>query len=419
VSKELIWKSYILLNFFGFSALSAIASQGENSLKKANLSALKPPRWSQSWSKKMQGAISELSVSRSGEVVLAATIPDLDLPGGVKTPLLLRLGKNGHADWQITLKSPVKEMDLSADGSLAVTVTYDHLLQAYSPGGQVLWSAPGLCKPMILNGPKKILCAHDDEAEPKIAFDVWDWKGKKLLSYPIEGDVFALKISPDEKWIALGLSNGEVLLLNSEFQLVSKKQLDGEVMDVALASSPDLASSSVDSSSGSALKGGSRGGAHLAVLYRDSEKNQKITLLDAAGGVIQTIAPSFKAQQLEVSLDGQAVYYYGNTSQGQWAGGVRAPFKQETWKRGEHDSSDYSAPIHVFSHGIWMGYEKHTDQQRESHILALNSQGEVSWDIAIPKSPEAYIYTHRPVSSPSGIVVATDDGRLSFFKLMN
>ena len=396
-----------------------MASQGENSVKKVHLPPPKLPRWSQSWSKKMQGAIAELSVSHSGEVVLAATIPDLDLQGAVKTPLLIRLGQNGHVDWQTQLKSPVKEMDLSADGSLAVTVTYDHLLQAYSPKGQVLWSVPALCKPIILNGPKKILCYHDDDAEPKIAFDVFDWKGKKLLSYPIEGDIFTLKISSDEKWVLLGLSHGEVALLNSEFQLVRTQQLEGEVIDVALASSAEGSKTLGDPSHGMEPRGLSGTGAHFAVLYRDTEKNQKITLFNSSGGVMGTVSPTFKAQQLEMSWDGLSIYYYGNTSQGQWAGGMKAPFKKESWRRGEHDSSDYSAPIHVFAHGIWMGYEKQAEQQRESHILALNAQGDVSWDISIPKSPEAYIYTHRPVSSPSGIVVATDDGRLSFFRLMN
>ena len=418
MSKELIWNSYILLILSGVTALWGGDSFGETGIKKPFSTPIKSPHWRSVWSKKMQGAISELALSGHGDVVLVATLPDSDLGNGPKTPLLFRLGKNGHQDWQVRLKSPVQEMDLSADATLAVTSQLDRQLMAYGVNGELLWSLPASCKPMILNSLKKILCSHDDPASSGVAFDVLDWKGKKLLSYPARGDLLALKVSWDEKRTALGFAQGDVVVLDSEFQSLISKRIEGEIIDVAVSSLLPV-SSTLNPFAAEKVSGKEQEvSAQVAVLYRDLEKSLKITLLDSSGKVIQTLTPSFKAQQLEMSSQGNALYYYGNTSQGQWVGSVKTPFKQEEWKRGEKTPSDYIAPLHVGSSGVWMGYEKQLTDQRESHLLSLNSQGEVRWDLSIPRSPQSYIYTHRPVSLLPGVVVATDDGKLSLLQLV-
>ena len=433
MSKELIWKSDILLVLWAVIGLWAGEGYAQVSSKKPLAVHSKGPHWQSIWSKKMQGAISELAVSPQADVVIVATLPDSDSSSG-KTPLLLRLGKNGQQHWQVRLKSPVREMDLSPDGSLLVVSHFDHQLQAYGSQGELLWNAPLSCKPIVLQSLKKILCYHDDHSDSQVAFDVLDWRGKKILSHPTRSEVVALKVAADQKQIGFVTAQGEVRVLNSEFQIIQSQQIEGEVIDVAVASSVPLPAASPPPLSIPQLllkttpQTGDQALSHpqaqdlsaqFAVLYRDLEKNLKVSVFNSSAQLIQTLAPSFKAQQLELSAQGSILYYYGNTSQGQWVGSSQAPFKKEDWKRGEKIPSDYIAPLHVGSDTVWMGYEKQVSNQRESRLLALNTGGDVSWDLSIPKASQAYIYTHHPVFSLPGVLVATDDGKLSLFQWMN
>jgi hypothetical protein len=82
------------------------------------------------------------------------------------------LGSQGRLLWQNKMRFPVKELDLSKDGSLSVVGTFGNEILGLNAKGKTLWSVEATCKPIILNESKRVLCYHDDDAEPSVAFGV-------------------------------------------------------------------------------------------------------------------------------------------------------------------------------------------------------------------------------------------------------
>ena len=186
------------------------------------------------WTRKSPGLLTDLNISRDGSTILVATVPDRDS---------VEVGANRSRNYaaiysgegkllaQIEMPAQIKSQTLSADGSLAIIATYDDTIRGYDRSGKQVWQHEGICKPYALTSVHKILCFHDDDSEPELAFEILDWQGNKVGSYPVKLDSLMLKVAEDEKHFLVGLNHGKLLLFNSEFQLVWKKSVEGELTD--------------------------------------------------------------------------------------------------------------------------------------------------------------------------------------------
>jgi hypothetical protein len=343
----------------------------------------------------MPGAISEFSISNQGKAVLVATNPDPDIENTAHRYLLSRYSTQGKLEWKVPLATSVKGLDFSDDATLAVVATYDNEILAFSPSGKMLWKVEGICKPIILNEARKILCYHDDDAEPHTAFDVMDWSGKVLFSYPIKEDILALKVSSDQKHIVLALIHGQVSLIDFNFQSRWMRKVDGEVIDVSVSSAENP---------------------QVAVLYR-SHGQQKISVFNSKGELLGSAAPSFLSTQVEISPLGQSVFYYGNSAKGQFLGQINPVTFQEDWKFGESFPTDYSGSIFVSAKRVFMGFEEVTPATRRSRLSAFEPNGSLKWSLILPANEGAYLYGHRVSIAHSLIAVATDDGKLNLYRM--
>jgi len=350
------------------------------------------------WSKKLRGAISDLRVSKNGKAILVATIPDVDIAGSAPKPLMTRLDEHGKQLWEVVLKSPPKDQDVSADGTLTIVSNYENQLIRLDDEGQVIWTREGMCRPRVLSAAKRILCYHDDDADPKIAFDLYNFEGKKEYSYPIADDIIALKVAADEKHWVIGLSQGFFVGFNLPYNVLVKGRVDGEIIDVAMAS-------------GEAPK--------IAVLYRKQDQSQKIALFDSTGKAVGTQPPKFRAIQIEMDESGGALFYYGNNAQGQHVGRFSlSPFK-ELWTQGGDVAAYYSSSILVGPHEVFMGFEAISSQDRKSHFLAYDYSGNLKWDLPIATDEGAYLYSQKMAPANKLWVIGTDDARVSAFGLLS
>jgi hypothetical protein len=130
------------------------------------------------WKKQMPGLITDLTTSGDGKNVLVATAPNREaVPGGSGRYELILMRDDGKTAWRRPLNSPVKAQAISRDGSLIVISTYDDQIVGIDSKGATRWSVDGMCRPHVLEKSGKVICYHDDDAEPGIAFRVIDKGG--------------------------------------------------------------------------------------------------------------------------------------------------------------------------------------------------------------------------------------------------
>ena len=355
------------------------------------------------WSRRMDGAISSLSVSRSGQDISVVTLPEPDIEGSSNRPFLTRLEATGKVLWKVPLHSLIREQDLSEDGSLLVVSNYEDQIMGYNKQGKLLWSVPGTCKPKILNSLHRILCYHDDDSEPKTAFDLLDWSGQKIQSYPITDDILALTVSNDEKTVLLGLTKGKVILLGTDLRLIWEKKVAGEVIDLATSHFDPL-----------------EGEFKAVALYHSPElpHGVGVTVFDRQGTTLQTFSLGFRASDLEVDPTGKIGYFYGNGPSGQILSGFALNTAQEIWKKGVTYSTAYSYPILATPGWAALGIEEHHDLIRQIRLRAYNPKGNLEWNVILAADEEAYLYSHRVAAGPSWIIVGTDDAKLTLYEII-
>ncbi len=379
------------------------------------------------WTKRMKGAISGLALSRSGKQILVATHPDGDIPGTARTSLLSLWSTQGKLLWEQRTGFPIKDFAISAGGELIVLTTYEDELIGLDSRGRRIWKTSGLCKPYVIQDPKRVLCYHDDDSEPQTAFDILDWRGQPLGQFPIQGDVVAFKLSESQKNLAIGLTGGEVVLLGQDFKPLWQKKIDGEVIDLAVSNSTSVADAkaSVPALAPAPLVSPSVSSVpvfgepfKVAVLVRTEKKTQKLIFFNEKGEFIGEFAPSFSAEQLELSPSGGFAYFYGNSSAGQWVSGVSSKDLKELWRQGESSYSRYSGSINLSPGLVWMGVERSIEKpvNRESRVVVFDEAGKKVYDLPLPKDDTAYIFSHRISMVPNWFVVGTDDAKLSVYR---
>jgi hypothetical protein len=352
------------------------------------------------WSRQLEGVITDLSVAADGSALSVATAPDPDA-AGLKKFRLARLDRDGEAAWSRDLESPVRAQTISADGKLVLAATYDGKLTAYGPAGAERWSVEAPCRPLLLEKTSRVVCYHDDDAEPGVAFDVFDLSGAKLSSLPIDADVLTLKVSSDQARVVVGLAGGRVILAGTDSRVEWNASVPGEIVDVAVTGA---------------------GEARVAVLYSPGKvsSEQRLVLLGPDGKKLAEGPAPHHSEA--VDFRGDAVAAYGNGSSGQWLTLLGASGKtlSTEWSRGDALIADFSSPLIVSGETVVIGFEDVVAGTRHSHVVAFDSRGGMLWNIPLPARDGTYLYGEAfAPHSPGGALVAvgTDEGVLSAYRV--
>lgn len=345
------------------------------------------------WKERFPGPITDIALAEKTGFVLASSIPDVEAGGKY---LLTLLNRKGKQIFQNQMKTPVKSLDLSEDGTFMVINHHGGMLVAYNQEGKELWEAEGACRPMILNRAKEILCYHDDDTKPSYAFDVYNFEGKRIARYPVRHDVLALKVSTDEQWISIALTGGRALLMNSKYRLVREFRVKGEILDVAVSSGAEP---------------------RLATLSMAVEQGQLISLFEQDGKLRGTAKPPVHVEQIELLPSGQLLAVYGNSPKGQYIAQYAAHDLTQTWQRQDPRYADYSLSIQLGVDKILMGFEDLQEKSRTSKLLVLDLDGKLRADIPLETAEGAYLYSFAYSPESALLAVGTDDKQLQLYEL--
>jgi hypothetical protein len=355
------------------------------------------------WDDEFPGPITDLAIAETSGDLVAASIPDVDAGG---KHLLTLLAKNGKKTFQVPSPFPVKSLDIASDGSRVVVNNYEGKLVSYDRAGQIQWQAEGGCKPIVLNAPKKILCFHDDDTKPSFAFDLYDLEGKRTYRFPTKLDVLNLKISDDERWLAVGFAGGRILVFNlqemrGEAPKVEREhRIAGEILDLGISSGDEP---------------------KLGAIAMDVKKGESLHVFEAKKGPVSSIRLSYHVEQLEIFPSGRLIAVYGNSPRGQYLAVHSAHDATLQWQRLEPRYADYSLAIRVGQDRILAGFEQLSTassvKTRNSRIVVLDLDGKMRADLPLKTAEGAYLYSFAYSPDASLLGVGTDDKKLHLFEV--
>lgn len=352
------------------------------------------------WARKLNGFVTDLTLSRDGAGVLVATAPNREVESGARDYLLALFDARGKRRWQLEPDAPVRVQAIANDGRTAVVSTYDEKLVSFDANGKRLWAADATCRPFLLSPAKRILCFHDDDAEPAIGFDVFGWEGKKQLSFPIASDALVLKVADDERRFAIGLTRGQFSFFDRKFEPSWNREVPGEILDLDISPRP-------------------QGG--IAVLYLTtgaSRSDRKLAFFDGAGSPRSELAVSVEADRVEFSRSGDVLVLFGNHGVGADLAAVSVPesagaSSRELWRRREHRASDAPAQFAVTGRGILFA--------NGNRFRLVGMDGGVRWSARLGSllgSDEgASVYAMAYSEPKRTLALAADDGGLGMFRL--
>ncbi len=357
----------------------------------------------QLWSEKLEGKLTDLAVSSESGHVLTTQVLEGQGPGNTRMSLR---NSSGKILWSVQLTSPVRAQTLSPKADLLVVGNYeDELIRIDPKTGEKMWSVAdsGMCRPIILEKSQQILCFHDDDAVPGVAFSVFDFKGAEKFKFKVPLDLLILKIPRDESRIVLGLVKGRIWILDRQFKKLAERQVEGEIVDLSVAEA---------NSDSNTLE--------WSALVNVNGTGQRLVGMNGSGKLTWQTPLDSPHQQIELSADGKTTAVYGNGPRGQsvslWTPGSPPSFSP-LWNYVSPRYADYNQRIDLSGETTYMGFEEVTDRTRHSHVVALRRDGTLAMDIPLVSEDGAYLYA-RGLSDRSGvIVVGTDDGVLTAYPL--
>jgi outer membrane protein assembly factor BamB len=261
-----------------------------------------------------------------------------------------------------------------------------------------------MCRPVVLEKNRQILCHHDDDSLPGVAFTVLSLNGKVKQRFQIPQDLLVLKISADESRIALGMVKGRIWILDPTFKKIADRRVDGEIVDLSLASGPQPA------------------GAEWSALVNVNGLGQQLIAMNPSGKLRWQQTLEAPHQQIELSEDGSLTAIYGNGPKGQLVSLLGTPAFGEgrltlLWSYRAPRYADYNQRIDFSGEDIVLGFEEVTERTRHSHVVALQRSGQLNWDIPIQSEEGAYLYARGMTSKSGLLVLGTDDGRLTAYEV--
>lgn len=358
------------------------------------------------WKRQMPGLITDLNLAHETNSMLVSVIPDYDKGRGRNRQVMLWSSK-GKVLWKSRARWPVRSQSIAADGSLAVLGKYDATLQAINQSGRTVWTAKGMCRPYVLVKRKSVLCYHDDDAEPQVAFDVFNWDGKKVGGWTIpeaarkrgEADILAFSVSRDEQNVVIGLTDGDVVLFGKDFNPVWKSSVSGEIADISVSSGP---------------------APRIAVLYTKGS-SQRLAVLDERGKLVETGRPESYVRQIEAAPSGDAFSVYGNGPKGQYLALYGTKEMKLLWQRSDSRYADYASSMILRDDMVIIGFEDAAEQPstslRRSHLLGFDFEGKLQWNIPLYTRDGAYIYAQTYSSDHGFVGLGTDDGVLRAYRV--
>lgn len=347
------------------------------------------------WTKHLDGYISDVNVAKNGSGILISMLPNYDRDGGSHKNQFAYFSRAGRMLWNHEMPTALKAQALADDGGMAVGVTHDNQIVAFDRKGKNLWTQEGNCAPMFLSDGRGVLCFHDDDAAPSLAYEVFDLKtGKKTASFPISHDVLALRLSGDEKNVVVGLTGGEVISIDPDSKARWHANVPGEIVDLDISSGND---------------------GWVAVLYR--KKKLAAAIFDPHGKKVSEISLAPGPDQIRFYLRTKSVALYGNSEKGQvysWTsdGG------KELWKKGSSFDAHYSPP-QVFSYRtgdesrLLAPYEDVA--KGKTYLLSFDRAGKLALELPIEVAEGAFLYVEDYSPDTGMLAAANDDGTLAVF----
>lgn len=348
---------------------------------------------SRRFQKPFSGNLADMALARDSGHTLVSSIPDSDSGGKHRLTLL---DDDGDVRFEKDVDAPIRSLAISADGSFIAIQQYEKGVTAFDAEGKKRFSIDAACKPVVLSKKQQLLCIYDDETQPKFAFDVYDWSGKRIARFPIKTDVLAWKISEDENWVVIAQTFGKITLIGSDFKAVKQYQVKGEVLDVAVSSVAEP---------------------NVAILHVVPASGQSLTLLNFKGDSTGAIRPEQHLEQVEMDQEGKRAFAYGNSPKGQYLAAYSVQNDQLLWRRREARFADYSLKIDVSGDVVVLGLEDESERTRRSRILILDFDGRVRSELGIETKEGAYLYHFSYSSKRSLLAVGSDDRRLQLMSL--
>jgi hypothetical protein len=317
------------------------------------------------------------------------------------------------------MPTQVKSQAISRDGSLAIATTHEDQVLAFNSKGEKLWTAHATCMPFVIESRKEILCYHDDDAEPLVAFDVFNWEGKLKKSFPIKNDILALKVSKDEQTVAIALTQGNVLLLGPNYEVKWSAKVAGEIVDLDVSNGVDP---------------------KVAVLYSAGMgKPQKLMWLKNGKSQAEG-APREQVSQIAMTPDASTVFAYGNGGSGQYISMFQAPAQksqdiQESWRHGVENNAHYTQTLFVsllpfvslpasssITQAI-LGVEQVGAGTRQSEVVGIGTSGAPLWRLPVSSSigsaEGAFLYAQSWSPSAAKLAISTDDRHFGLFQVVS
>lgn len=351
------------------------------------------------WKKRAEGAITDLALAPAANRVLVATQPDADIPGSFPKTAVSLWDFQGRRLWRVPLNMGTKGVAIAPDAAWVVASNYSDEILAWNARGAKKWESLGTCRPSILRARQELLCYHDDDAEPFLAFEGFAAKdGSKKYQIPIQRDILALKISAQQRWIAIALAGGGVRVYElSDAGPVQKWQSEatGEVSDLDISNSGEVA----------AIVAQSR------VQFWSSEGKRQFDWALPA-----------RATQIGLTPDASRIAVYGNALGGQrLAVFSRKPDASGfvlSWARGTDFPAEYHSQLQVFGDHLVLGVENLENGSRSPHLMAWSWDGRLLWNIEPHTEVEgAYLYTRAYSGDGKFVVLGSDDGWMHAYKI--
>ncbi len=353
----------------------------------------------------MLGLVGDLSLSKDGSTVLVATSPNREyVPEGSKKPTISAWSaKSGRVLWKHGLPAPIKAQTISSDGKRAVAAHYDDELAAWDEKGRVLWKTRTICEPHLLSD-QNVVCFHDDDNEPGIAFRVYDRGGKQKAELPVSLDALSFAADPESRQVALGLAQGELVHVGAENQVLWKRRIAPELISVAIA----------------------RG--LLAAL---SAQGELFLLAGADGQTRVSRRLEVPGNQLAFAPDASALWIWGNTAQGQSLSRISTSDLTTLWSLREPRQADLVSHLSVVGGaghelaivGFEDVYRRETPAgdtmlSKRHHVLGISREGKVVWDIVFDPGANLYLVSGAEISPGHWrVAAAADDGQLSVYEI--
>ncbi len=353
---------------------------------------------SRSWALKFKGLITDLSVARGVGDLLVTVVPDPDRDGATENRTIL-LSVDGKPLWSRPNSARIKSQAVTPDASRVALADYEEKVSILDSQGKDLWQIAANCRPILLPSRRSVVCYHDDSVAPGLAFEVYDWEGRKTGERKASKDVLSMKASRDERWLVLSSVGGEVTLLGDRFEAAWSRKVPGEIIDLAVS--------------------GVGQGARVAVLSSSAAEGRVLQLWSQEGVALAKarIEPGLPAQAIEFSPDGLRLLVHGGITTGQQLLAYGAGL-EPLWKRAETGAGDPLSTFAVGSQSVALGRDEAGLAGRRAilHGYSLES-GSPRWSFEAQTEEGAYLTAILPFQGSEWLALASDDGQLSLWSI--